>query len=465
MTVSQEFEWDEQQKLAISRCCDMQNRIVPITGPAGTGKTSIIKEVYTRLTTAGYDVVLAAPTGKAAKRIQEATGISAMTLHRLLEYPFPNEIDEKTGKPLDTGTPKRGRNNPLNEDIILCDEYAMVNKELHSNLIFALKPGARVCMFGDMNQLQPIETTDRSGKPSPFQVALTKFKDVCVVLETIHRTAEGSGIAANASYILAGRMPRRLDDFVLKLTDQPVRELETHIMDWYEQGVSYATNQAQVIVPQRKKSWVGSYKLNNTLQYLLNPNKSSNMMKLPRKKWEEDAPVSVALGDKVIWTENSYDLRNEPDKWTDEGRYIPNPEPTHVIMNGESGVVVLLDEDEMHIDVGDRVVIAPRHIILEQPIINRKTGAVEGRRVIDIYPWTNIDLGYAVTTHKAQGSEWSHITYVMNKSATALLSRHNLYTAVTRARKHVTVISDQRSLTMAVRSQMSFVDRQRLGEK
>src|SRR5690606_29136416 len=126
------------------RCIDMSqgNRIVPVTGVAGTGKTTIIRIVYNELREAGYSVVLCAPTGKAAKRIYEATGIPALTIHRLLEYPHPGERDEKTGKALATTDPKRNRGNPLPHDIVIADEYAMVNLEVHSNLVHALKSGA-----------------------------------------------------------------------------------------------------------------------------------------------------------------------------------------------------------------------------------------------------------------------------------------------------------------------------------
>ena len=164
------FEFDEKQKKAIELCCDKDRRIVAITGEAGTGKTTIIKEVYRRLYSEHDvydrnknlvkivpDIVVAAPTGKAAKRIYELTGIPPITLHRLLEYPMTGEIDETTGKPKTHFGPKRDHDNPLDQKIVICDEYAMVNVELHRNLINALPRGGMVRMFGDCNQLEPIE--------------------------------------------------------------------------------------------------------------------------------------------------------------------------------------------------------------------------------------------------------------------------------------------------------------------
>ena len=173
------MEYDVEQIEAINLCCDLTKRIVAVTGEAGTGKTTIIKAVYSKLINyidthrrefkrdyiedrdkyqfnAEEYIVLVAPTGKAAKRIFEATGIPAMTIHRLLEYPTPGEIDENTGKALVASSPKRDKFNPIKQKIVLCDEYAMVSYELHRNLIDALPSGGCVRMFGDCNQLEPI---------------------------------------------------------------------------------------------------------------------------------------------------------------------------------------------------------------------------------------------------------------------------------------------------------------------
>ena len=121
---------DAEQKLAVELSCDLSKRIVAIPGQAGTGKTTIILTVYELLASAGYSVVLCAPTGKAAKRIFEATGVPAVTVHRLLEYPHPGERDPKTGKALITTEPKRDRYNPLEYQVVLCDEFMMVNQEV-----------------------------------------------------------------------------------------------------------------------------------------------------------------------------------------------------------------------------------------------------------------------------------------------------------------------------------------------
>lgn len=452
--LDREFVWDEKQELAIQRGCDMQERIVPITGPAGTGKTTLIREIYKKLTRAGYAVVLCAPTGKAAKRIQEATGIAAMTIHRLLEYPHPGERDAETGAALLSTDPKRCKSNPIHYQVVLCDEYAMVNKEVHSNLIFALPRGGRLVMFGDVNQLTPIEKHDRTGKESPFQAALRKFDKVAVHLDRIHRTTEGSGIAENGMRILKGRIPSQRPDFTLNITEQPVRELEEHVITWLEKGVNYGTNQAQIICTQNKSSWVGAYKLNLALQRLLMPMSVKDRIKLARHRWEEKLPVHVGVGDKVIWTENCYDMRNVFDRYVEDDYgnavYI-SPPPEKVCMNGETGIITLIEENEMHIDLGDRVIEVPK----------KQTIELKNGNLAEIDLWRTISLAYAITTHKAQGSEWGHVTYVINRTASMLLSRHNLYTAVTRAREHATIIADQAALQTSLRSVESALDRKK----
>lgn len=448
--IDRAYDWDESQLRAIQRCSDMQERIVPVTGVAGTGKTSIIREVYLTLTKAGYSVALCAPTGKAAKRITEATGIPAMTIHRLLEYPFPGERDPATGKALVTTDPKRDRNNPLQYQAVLADEYAMVNREVHRNLIDALPSGGRLCMFGDVNQLKPIEHGKAIGKESPFQSALRRFNGT--VLDTIHRTQEGSGIAYNGDMILRGRMPLRKPDFKLKITEQPVRELTDAVLDALEDGVNYGTNMGQII-SATKKSWIGTYKLNIALQGLLNPINADARIKLPRHKWDEKLPISVGVGDKVIWTENNYDLRDIWDRFDADGvTYIATP-PDKVIMNGESGIITEIGTDgEIAIDLGDRIVNVPTSITIED---SRKNLA-------SFDPRRTIDLGFCITTHKAQGSEWTHVIYMLNRSTMFMQSRHNFYTAVSRARETAMVISDQRSLQNSVFQTMSSIERQQM---
>ena len=236
------MQYDDEQIEAINLCCDLTKRIVAVTGEAGTGKTTIIRAVYNKLITyidnnrakfkkdyiesrdkynfyAEDYIVLVAPTGKAAKRIYEATGIPAMTIHRLLEYPTPGEIDQDTGKALVASSPKRDKFNPIVQKIVLCDEYAMVNYELHRNLIDALPSGGCIRMFGDCNQLEPIEESKvLQDKPSQFQQILVRFPSV--TLTKIHRQENGSTIIENSHKINKGIMPAQTPDFHMFFTTQ-----------------------------------------------------------------------------------------------------------------------------------------------------------------------------------------------------------------------------------------------------
>lgn len=417
--------WDDKQEAAINACCDADKRIVAVSGEAGTGKTQIIKEVEHRLRNAGYLVTCSAPTGKAAMRIREATGLDAATNHRMLGYGQPidhEDTDEKTGEKklvrISTG-PRFNRAKPLPYDFILCDEYPMVNREIHDNIIAALKPGARIRMFGDMNQLRPIETDKMlRDAPSAFQTALQKFTGV--VLETNYRQLAGSGIVANAKRILLGRTPNRADDFDILYTDDPVMRLMQYVSDQKAAGVDYAGLDAQVITCMNK-SWIGTKKLNLSLQSLW-WNRDAPYLQLPRHKWEgEEGSIRVQIGSKVVYTANTYDLGNEQS-----------------VFNGEVGIVVDIDpvDESFDIDFGDRIVTIPPLLIVVR----------DNGDVIETDPRKNVDLAGVLTTHKMQGSEVKQVTYILNKSTIYGQSRRNFYTAVSRARDKCTVITDQHSM-------------------
>lgn len=419
--------WDAQQLTAISRCCDMNEKIVPVTGRAGSGKTKIIQEVERSLQSAGYMVGVSAPTGKAASRVKEATGIDAMTNHRMLGYGMPftqTIVDDHSGLQevvkMSTG-PRYSRAEPMPYDVILCDEYAMVNQQIHRDLISCLKRGGRIRMFGDVNQLRPIEEDRRlQDMPSAFQEALSKFQGI--ELTTNHRQAKGSGIAENASRILTGRPPMRKDDFDILFTQQPVLKLQEVVREALEKGIDYSTPEHQIITCMNP-SWVGTVKLNAVLQQLF-WKRDLPTLDLPR--WREDKnPVRVQIGSKVVYGTNVYDLGN-----------------AQSVFNGEVGVVVAIDADEGTLDIefADRVVTIP-------PIIVKETN--RGYKEVD--PRCSIYLAYALTTHKMQGSECGHGIYIMNKSTSFGQSRRNLYTGISRARQHCTLITDSDSLTKSTR--------------
>ena len=315
---------DDTQVDAVDRCCDLKIRIVPVTGAAGTGKTTILQNVFRRLHKQEHSVVLCAPTGKAAKRITEATGIPAQTIHRLLEYPHPGEVDPKTGKTLLTSDPKKDRRNPIAAKVILVDEYAMVSVEVHRNLLDAMPPGGVIRMFGDANQLQPIETNKRlQAEPSSFLKMIEKFDGIR--LETIHRQANDSAIITNGQRIIKGECPLRKDDFKLVFSQSPVDAVISFIMDNLAIDIDFGGTTNQIISPT-KKGWIGTEALNASIT-------------AERQKWSTIEEQRFYVGDKVIFTVNNYGLD---------------------VFNGETGIITLFNADgSITVNFGDKDITIP----------------------------------------------------------------------------------------------------------
>lgn len=421
------MELAPKQVEAINASIDPAARVVAVTGAAGTGKTTILKTAYDKLTQAGYRCGLAAPTGKASKRIYEATGIEALTIHRLLEYSHPGDPDPKTGKPIGISGPKRNRQNPLELDFIFVDEYAMVSHELHRNILDALPAGGGIRMFGDDNQLAPVEEDKRlRDEPSPFLKILENDKFVTVVLDQVFRQGEDSGILANAQAILRGRYPTRNEQFDMRISTKPTEVLRDYVLDQLlDQEIDYGAIENQILVPQNT-TWVGTRKLNTMLQGLFH-NERDPCLWLDRHDWIEGengkkgGKIKVYQGDKVIVTSNLYDLG---------------------VFNGETGKIIEINDDtgELVIDFGDREQAIPPVLLVQN--------SRGGHSSID--PRKYVDLAYAITTHKSQGSEFKRVIYILNKSNSYSVNRRNFYTAITRAKEHVLLIADQQALGLAV---------------
>jgi exodeoxyribonuclease V alpha subunit len=416
------MEYSPKQQEAIAASCDLTRRLVAVTGKAGRGKTLILHDVYHQLHAAGYKIALCAPTGKAARRIKEATGLPAQTIHKMLEYSFPGERHPKTGKPMGTSRPKRDIDNKLDYDVILGDEWAMVNQQTSRDLYDAMKPGSALRCFGDINQLKPIENKAMQDRPSPFQDILRKFKGI--ELDTNFRQEEDSGIAVNADRILEGRTPKANNEWTTNFTSLSIDALKDYILmhdDYDFSGLDH-----QIITPT-KVGWLGTAKLNNLLQGIYRSELGSKeFMTVPRHTWIKTG-MRVAVGDKVINTQNTY----------------KTPTSELECFNGEVGIVTQIWHDigVIDIDMGDRVVSFP-------PVITFTTNKGEPKQ---FDPRRNLDLAYALTTHKMQGSEVKSVVYLMGKGQYfALQNRANFYTAVTRAREHVHTILDQSSLRNAL---------------
>jgi exodeoxyribonuclease V alpha subunit len=391
----------------------------------------------------GLRIAVCAPTGKAARRIREATGLPAVTVHKLLGYGRPRDRNPDTGEGEPT-LPSHDKNNPLEYDVVLCDEYSMINHELNRNLIDALPRGGRLVMFGDVSQLSPIEPYPLKNPDSPF-VQHMNAPDRSFVLEQVFRQEKGSDVLLAATAIRAGRIPRKGENFRIVMTSEPVKKLRALLE---ELPFKFNELENQIITPVKNK-WIGTRALNTMLRNIYNPS-GLNSFKLARYTWDDKSQVIIAEGDKVVCTENTYDLRNYSDRYEEFDEkglglpwtFIPVPD-TKWMLNGETGIVMHIHPDTaVEVDFGDRVVEIPHEY---------EEYSERHKRFFMQTPQRALDLAYALTTHKAQGSEYDNVVYIVSKTVSFMLSRENMYTAVTRARKSACVVTDPDAMMISLR--------------
>jgi exodeoxyribonuclease V alpha subunit len=434
---------DAEQKLAVEMCVDLDKRLVGVTGEAGTGKTTIIKAACDDLKARDIKFAIAAPTGKAARRIREATGYPAHTIHKLLEFNRP-DVDEETGETTSISAPSRHRTRPLEYRVIIVDEYAMVSTGLHRDLVSAIPSSGCLRVFGDVRQLPPIENNDLADPTSPFQRCLEKPHTV--TLNNIYRQAEGNGIIEVARRIARGQFFTGNEDVKVLTHDAVLHSLYGMLGD---KAVDWCSLDNQIISPARKSD-IGTVRLNSILQTRFNP-QMPGKTELPRNKWEVKNRVFVSIGDKVVCNTNSYDLRDYSERYSGYGAnglgyldcYIPCPD-TKQMLNGEVGRINSIDEyGVLEIDFGDRVVELPPRI---------SDYSLRKSFFYHYDPRKAIELAYALTTHKCQGSQYDNIAYTMASCAFFNLSRPNFYTGVTRAVKRATIVTDQRSFATSLKS-------------
>jgi len=438
------MDLDVEQQRAVDLCADVTKRLVSITGQAGTGKTTIIKQTCDLLEANNITFAIAAPTGKAARRIREATGYQASTIHKLLAFNRP-ELDEETGVATSVTAPAFTRTNPLPYRVIIVDEYAMVATGLHRDLVAAIAHGAGLRVFGDIRQLPPIENNDLADPTSPFSKCLAMPNTV--TLHNIYRQAEGNGIIEASQRISNGQWFTSNPDVQMMMGDAVLHSLYSVLA--FADGPDWKSLDNQIISPARKSD-IGTVRLNSILQARFNP-EMIKRIELPRNKWEKNNRCFIAVGDKVVCNTNSYDLRDYDERYTEYTNdgiglmhsFMPCPE-TKQMLNGEVGRVLDIDDyGVIEIDFGDRVVELP-------PRINEFN--MRKRYHFHYDPRKAIDLAYALTTHKCQGSQYDNIAYIMASCAFFNLSRPNFYTGLTRAAKHATIISDQRSFATSLKS-------------
>lgn len=395
---NEDISLDDLQREAVREA--VRNGLFILTGGPGTGKTTTINAIIRYFESEGMDILLAAPTGRAAKRMTEATGVEASTIHRLLELSGGME-DESAHVRFE-----RNEQNPLEADVIIIDEMSMVDIFLMHALLSAVLPGTRLVLVGDMNQLPSV---------GPGSVLKDLIHSRCfhvVELTTIFRQATESDIVVNAHKIHRGEKVtldnKSRDFFFLKRYDVNVilKVIVTLIQQKLPRYVDANPMDIQVLTPMRK-GVLGVENLNSILQRFLNPPS-------PDKAEKETARGIFREGDKVMQIRNNYQL-----EWEIRGKHGIVAESGMGVFNGDLGTV--------------------REI---NPYSELLTVEFEEGRFVDyeFKQLEELELAYAVTIHKSQGSEYPAVIIPLLGGPRLLMTRNLLYTAVTRARRCVTLV-------------------------
>lgn len=401
--IEEDIQLDDLQKAAVSEA--MKQGLFILTGGPGTGKTTTIRTMIRLFEDEGYDIFLAAPTGRAAKRMSEATCHDARTIHRMLEV---------TGKISDeddsVNTPRFDRNedNPLECDVIIIDEMSMVDVSLMYSLLKAISPGTRLILVGDVNQLPSV------GPGNVLKDLLNQESFSSLCLEKIFRQAQESDIVVNAHKIHQGERVildnKSRDFFFLKRdnADAIISVILTLVKEKMPKYVDAGISDIQVLTPTRK-GLVGVERLNIILQKYLNPESPE------KKEWKGETRI-FREGDKVMQIRNNYQL-----EWEVIGNYNLQVEKGLGVFNGDVGIIKKINDYD-------------KSLVVEFD---------EGRQVT--YPFKDLDeleLAYAITIHKAQGSEYPAVVIPVMEGPRMLMNRNILYTAITRAKKCVTLVGD-----------------------
>ena len=401
--IEEDIELDELQKNAVIAAAE--RGFFVLTGGPGTGKTTTITTMIKLFEDEGYNIFLAAPTGRAAKRMSEATGYEARTIHRMLEVAGNiSDDDDNTS----FARFERNEDNPLECDVIIIDEMSMVDVSLMYALLKAISPGTRLILVGDEHQLPSV------GPGNVLKDILASQKFTSVTLEKIFRQAQESDIVMNAHKIHQGEHVvldnKSKDFFFLKRNDADtiISVMLTLVRDKMPKYVNAGISEIQVLTPTRK-GLIGVERLNGILQNFLNPPSPK------KKEWNGDTRI-FREGDKVMQIRNDYQL-----EWEITGNYNIAIEKGVGVFNGDVGIIK---------DINDWA----KTITVEYE---------EGRKVV--YPFASLDeleLAYAITIHKSQGSEYPAVVMPIMEGPKMLMNRNILYTAITRAKKCVTMVGD-----------------------
>lgn len=407
-----EIELDELQQQAVSEA--VQNGVFILTGGPGTGKTTTINTIIRFFESEGMDVLLAAPTGRAAKRMSETTGMEARTIHRMLE--LTRDPEGKAGLEF-----ARNESNPLESDVIIIDEMSMVDISLMHALLKAILVGTRVIFVGDVNQLPSVG----AGNVLKDMIASERFP--VIKLTRIFRQSEESKIVLNAHKINAGEeisLDNNNKDFFF-LNRQDTKVIVPSIVYLVQKKIAdyvkTSPYEVQVLTPM-KAGELGAENLNIALQEALNPLVPGKIEK------ELSGGRKLREGDKVMQIKNNYQL-----EWETRNRYGLAVDKGTGVFNGDCGVI--------------------REINLFAELVTVEFD--EGRMVE--YPFSGLDelvLAYAITIHKSQGSEYPAVVIPLLTGPRMLFNRNVLYTAVTRARKCVTIVGSPDTVQMMISNVM-----------
>ena len=406
-------ELDEMQKQAIMAAA--RHGLFILTGGPGTGKTTTINAIIRYFEEEGAELRLAAPTGRAAKRMTEATGYEAQTIHRLLELNGMPE-GEQEGRTVHFD---RNSENPLEADVIIIDEMSMVDIALMHSLLLAVTAGTRLILVGDENQLPSV---------GPGNVLRDIIRSRCfsvVELKKIFRQASESDIVVNAHKINHGEQVtinnKSRDFFFLKRYDADIiiRVVIALIQEKLPRYVDAKPYEIQVLTPMRK-GLLGVERLNQILQRYLNPPDD-------KKKEKEIGQRLFREGDKVMQVKNNYQL-----EWEILGRYKIPVDKGVGVFNGDTGIMEEINE------------------FAETATVQFEDGR---RAEYSFKQLEELELAYAVTIHKSQGSEYPAVILPLLSGPRMLMNRNLLYTAVTRARKCVTVVGSENTFAEMIRNE------------
>ena len=391
------IQLDEQQVCAVKEA--VRNGLLIITGGPGTGKTTTINTIIRYFEMEGMDIFLGAPTGRAAKRMSETTGFEARTIHRMLEV---------NGGVEGTGGFERNEKNPLETDVIIIDEMSMVDITLMHALLKAILAGTRLILVGDVNQLPSV------GPGAVLKDIIESNQFHTVKLNKIFRQASTSDIIVNAHKINNGEevsldnksmdfffLKRYEADKIINVTLQLIKQKLPKFVDATEYDI-------QVLTPTRK-GLLGVERLNTVLQMYLNPEDSS-------KREKEHGGIIFREGDKVMQIKNNYQL-----EWEIRSKYGLCIDKGTGVFNGDTGII-----EEINYFAETMTVSFDEGRMVEYPF-----------KLLD-----ELELAYAITIHKSQGSEYPAVVIPLFQGPRMLLNRNLIYTAVTRAKKCVTIVGD-----------------------